>query len=447
MPQGDRKDTEIFRRRGAVSDSFPRKRQALAQGIQSGVGIFFPRAEKIPADTVMLTDTAIRCLKATGKTQKLFDGGGLYLMVSPTGGKLWRMDYRFAGKRKTLACGAYPAVSLKDARQKREEAKEQLAADIDPGALKKAVKEAVRAEVTNSFEVIAREWHALQSPQWVETHRRNILAYLEKDIFPPLGALPVNGVKPPQLLDVLRRMEGRDAISAARKMRQTCGQIFRYAIATGRAEYDPSASLKDALTPRQTRNFSSIKEPRAIGALLRNIDGYTGNITVRAALRMAPYVFVRPGELRRAEWAEFDLAAAEWRIPAARMKMKEPHIVPLARQVLELLKDLHTYTGNSRYLFSSMRANSAPISDMTLLAGLRRLGYGKEEMTVHGFRSMASTLLNEQGYNRDWIERQLAHGERNSIRAAYNYAEYLPERRRMMQEWADYLDGLRAAKD
>ena len=390
-----------------------------------------------------LTDTAIRSAKPSTKTQKLFDGGGLYLEVAPAGGKWWRLKYRIAGKEKRISLGVYPAVGLKEARRRRDEAKEQIAAGIDPSAARQAVKESIRAETANSFEAVAREWNALQSPKWVETHRRNILTYLEKDIFPPLGTLPVDGIKPPQLLDVLRRMEGRDAPNAAKKMRQTCGQIFRYAIATGRAEYDPAASLKDALTPRQVRNFASIKEPKAIGALLRDIEYYTGNVIVRAALRMAPYVFVRPGELRRAEWSEFDLDAAEWRIPAAKMKMREVHIVPLARQVLEVLRELHPFSGNSVYLFPSMRANTAPISDMTLLAGLRRLGYGKDEMTVHGFRSMASTLLNEQGYNRDWIERQLAHGERNSIRAAYNYAEYLPERRRMMQEWADYLDGLR----
>ncbi|MDR2669165.1 MAG: integrase arm-type DNA-binding domain-containing protein [Desulfovibrio sp.] len=393
-----------------------------------------------------LTDAAIRAVKPTEKAQKIFDGGGLYLLVVPTGGKLWRLDYRFAGKRKTLALGSYPAVSLKDARARREKAKEQLAVGIDPGAHKQAVKAAVRSESENSFEVIGREWFGKHSPQWADTHRRHTLAYLEKDIFPLLGGYPVNGITAPQLLNVLRGMESRGAPSAARKMRQTCGQIFRYAVATGRAEHDSSAGLKDALAPRQVRNFPSIKEPAAIGALLRDIEAYNSNTVIRAALRLAPYVFVRPGELRRAEWAEFDLEKAEWRIPAERMKMRVVHIVPLARQVVNILEDLRQYTGGSRFLFPSMRAASAPISDMTLLAGLRRLGYGKDEMTVHGFRSMASTLLNEQGYNRDWIERQLAHGERDAVRAAYNYAQYLSERRRMMQEWADYLDGLRDEK-
>jgi integrase len=395
-----------------------------------------------------LTDTFLRAIKPTGKVQKHSDGGGLYMYVTPSGsptsgGMLWRMGYRFEGKQKTLSLGAYPAVSLKDARQKREDAKEQLAKGIDPGELKKAVKAAIRAEVENSFEVVAREWHEKQSVKWVDTHRRNILAYLEKDIFPLIGALPIDGIRSPVLLEALRRMENRNAPAAAKKMRQTCGQIFRYAIATGRAENDPAAGLRDALTPRKVVNFASIKEAQEIGALLRDIEAYQGNEIVRAALRIAPYVFVRPGELRRAEWTEFDHSKAEWRIPAEKMKMRQVHIVPLAGQVLSLLEDLYQYTGHSRFLFPSMRADSAPISDMTLLAGLRRLGYTKEQMTVHGFRSMASTLLNEQGYNRDWIERQLAHGERNSIRAAYNYAEYLPERRRMMQEWADFFDGLR----
>jgi integrase len=242
----------------------------------------------------------------------------------------------------------------------------------------------------------------------------------------------------------LRRIEARGAIDTAHRALQNCGQIFRYAIATSRAERNIADDLRGALPPVKQTNFASIKEPKAIGALLRDIDAYSGNLIVRAALRMAPYVFVRPVELRSAEWAEFNFEGAEWRIPAEKMKMRQVHIVPLARQVLAILEDLRQYTGNGRFLFPSMRANSAPISDMTLLAGLRRLGYTKEQMMVHGFRSMASTRLNEAGFNRDWIERQLAHGEQNSIRAAYNYAEYLPERRKMMQWWADYLDKLRA---
>lgn len=394
-----------------------------------------------------LTDTYLRALKANGKVQKYSDGGGLYLHVSPTGGKLWRMGYRFEGKQKTLSFGKYPAVSLKDARNRREEAKDLLAAGIDPGARKKAVKAAIKAETMNSFEVVAREWFERYKDSWVDHHGKKILARLENDIFPLIGGKAIGAVTAPELLEALRRIEARGAVETAHRALQNCGQIFRYAIATGRAERDTAADLRGALSPVKSTNFASITEPKDIGALLREIDAYPGNMIVHAALRMAPYVFVRPGELRRAEWAEFSLESAEWRIPAARMKMRETHIVPLARQVLTILEDLHRFTGHGRYLFPSMRANSAPISDVTLLAALRRMGYDKDVMTVHGFRSMASTLLNEQGYNRDWIERQLAHGERNTVRASYNYAQYLPERRRMMQEWADYLDGLREGKN
>ncbi len=397
--------------------------------------------------SMKLTDTFLRGLKPTGKVQKYSDGGGLYLHVSPTGGKLWRMGYRFEGKQKTLSFGAYPAVSLKDARSRREEAKEKLAAGIDPGAQKKAVKAAIKTDATNSFEVVAREWYDKFKDSWVDHHGKKILSRLEKDVFPLIGAKAASAITAPELLEALRRIEARGAVDTAHRTLQNCGQIFRYAIATGRAERDTAADLRDALAPVRPTSFASIKEPKAVGALLRDIDAYSGNMIVLAALRLAPYVFVRPGELRKAEWSEVDIEKAEWRIPALRMKMRVLHIVPLARQPLEILNDLAQYTGGGRYLFPSMRANSAPISDMTLLAGLRRMGYGKEQMTVHGFRSMASTLLNEQGYNRDWIERQLAHGERNTVRAAYNYAEYLPERRRMMQEWADYLDGLKTDKD
>ena len=337
-----------------------------------------------------LTDLFLRNVKATGQVQKHFDGGSLYLFVSPAGGKSWRMAYRSEGKQKTLTFGPYPLISLREAREKRDEAKKLLLQGVDPGVHKKARKAARIADSQNSFEVVAREWFALISPQWVETHRRHTLGYLEKDIFPLLGESPVNEVTAQKLLEALRRIEGRDAPSAARKMRQTCGQIFRYAVATGRAEYDPSSGLKDALSPRRSINFASIVDPQAIGALLRDIDAYAGNTIVRAALRIAPYVFVRPGELRRAEWTEINFKEAEWRIPAARMKMRELHIVPLARQVVEILQDLHQYTGSDRYLFASLRAKSAPISDMTLLAALRRMGYDKDEMTVHGFRSMAS---------------------------------------------------------
>lgn len=390
-----------------------------------------------------LTDTFLRGLRATGKVQKCSDGGGLYLHVSPVGGKLWRMGYRFDGKQRTLSFGAYPAVSLKEARNKREEAKELIAAGIDPGSQKRAMKAAIKSESANSYEVIAREWFEKYSAGWSESNKVKVLARQLNYIFPFIGGKPIRQVTAPELLDALRRIEKRGSLDTAHRALQDCSRIFRYAIATGRGERDTAADLRGALPPAKGSNFATITDPKDVGALLRAIGGYEGGVVVASALRLAPLVFVRPGELRQAEWSEFDFDAAEWRIRAERMKMRQVHIVPLARQTLSILRELHAFTGHGQFLFPSPRTDCRPISDVALLAALRRMGYSKEQMTVHGFRSMASTLLNEQGYNRDWIERQLAHGERNSIRAAYNYAEYLPERRQMMQEWADYLDKLR----
>jgi len=390
-----------------------------------------------------LTDTFLRGIKATGKAQKHPDGEGLYLFVSPTGGKLWRMDYRFDGKRKTLSIGAYPVVSLADARAKRQAAKVQLVQGIDPCAHKQAVKVASRVESENSYEVVAREWFAKYSTGWTESNSVKVLARQVNYIFPFIGGKPVAEIKAPELLEALRHIEKRGSLDTAHRALQDCSRIFRYAIATGRGERDTAADLRGALPPAKGESFAAITEPKAVGALLKALDSYSGNFITTCALRLAALTFVRPGELRQAEWTEFDLEGAEWRIPAARMKMRQVHIVPLARQVVAILRELHPFTGDRRVLFPSFRVRDLPISDATVLAALRNMGYGKEQMCVHGFRSMASTLLNEQGYNRDWIERQLAHGERDSIRAAYNYAEYLPERRRMMQEWADYLDQLR----
>ena len=394
-----------------------------------------------------LTDVFLRKVKPTDKVQKHSDGGGLFLQVTPAGGKLWRMAYRFGGKQKMLSFGVYPHVSLKDARQKRDEAKSQLAAGIDPSLHKKAVKAAAKIAGKNTFEAVAREWIDKRKGFWSASHGVRTLAILENDIFSAIGTKPIKQITAPELLTELRKIEGRGAIDAAHRTLQVCGTVFRYAIATGRAERDTAADLRGALSPVKSGNFASITDPKTIGILLRDIDECSGHFIVTAALRMVPYVFVRPSELRNAEWSEFDFAKREWRIPAARMKMKQPHIVPLSKQVLSILEDLQRYTGHTPFLFSSQHKNSAPICDSTFLRALRRLGYAKEQMSIHGFRSMASTLLNEQGYNRDWIERQLAHSERNSIRAAYNYAEYLPERRAMMQEWADYLDSLKTQKD
>ena len=401
----------------------------------------------MPRQVKPLSDTDIRNAKPKSKPYNLFDGGGLFVLVTPAGGKLWRLKFRLGGTEKRIALGAYPAVSLKDARQKRDAAREQLAQGIDPCAHKQAVKAAARAESGHSYEVLAREWFAKYSSGWTESNGVKVLARQINYIFPFIGGKPIREITAPELLEALRHIEKRGSLDTAHRALQDCSRVFRYAIATGRGERDTAADLRGALPPAKGESFAAITEPKAVGALLRAIDAYNGGIVVTSALRLAPLVFVRPGELRQAEWTEFDLDGEEWRIPAARMKMRQAHIVPLARQTLAILRELQPFTGDRRFLFPSFRGDDRPISDVALLAALRRMGYTKEQMCVHGFRSMASTLLNEQGYNRDWIERQLAHGERNSIRAAYNYAEYLPERRKMMNEWATYLDGLRAAKD
>lgn len=388
----------------------------------------------------MLTEVAIKAAKPRPKTYRMTDAHGLYLLVRPDGARWWRLDYRRpGGDRNTLSLGVYPDISLKKARDRHDEARRQLKDGVDPGAKRQADKVAL----ADSFEVVAREWFAKFSPRWAPTHSSKIITRLEKDVFPWLGSRPVSGITPPELLTCLRRIEARGALDTAHRAHQNCGQIFRYAVATGRAERDPSGDLRGALPPATHVHYASITEPEKIGALLRAIDGYDGTFVSRCALRMAPLVFVRPGELRAAKWTEFDLDKAEWRIPAERMKARVLHIVPLSTQAIEVLRDLKPLTGRSEYLFPSVRTLSKPISDNTLNAALRRLGYTTDEMTTHGFRSMASTLLNEQGWSRDAIERQLAHGERDEVRAAYNYAQYLPERRKMMQAWADHLDTLR----
>jgi integrase len=391
-----------------------------------------------------LTDAAIRSAKPAEKPQKLFDGGGLYLEIAPSGGKWWRLKYRYGGKEKRISLGVYPDVGLRDARSRREAARKALAQGRDPSAEKQAQKAARAAVHANTFEAVAREWVQRKAGGWTQGHAEKILRRLEKEAFPWIGGRPVAEITPPELLRVLRRIEARGVIETAHRVHQNCGQVFRYAVATGRAERDPAADLKGALAPVKVTHHASVTDPTGISSLLRAIDGYTGSHVTRCALRLAPLVFVRPGELRAAEWAEVDLENAEWRIPAARMKMRSAHVVPLSTQAVEILRDLQPLTGDGRLLFPGARSRSRPMSENTINAALRRLGYDKNAMTGHGFRSMASTLLNEMGWNRDAIERQLAHSERNKIRAAYNYAEHLPERRRMMQAWADYLDTLAA---
>lgn len=395
-----------------------------------------------------LTELRIKNAKVIDKSLKLSDGGGLFLLVQspdPKASKFWRLSYRFAGKQKTLALGVYPTISLAVARDRREESRKLLANGSDPSDTKKAQKAAVQALAVNSFEIVAREWFMGRAPNWKENHSSKIIARLEKDIFPWLGARPVSEITAPELLTTIRRIESRGALETAHRVLAYCGQIFRYSIATGRAQRDTAADLRGALPPVKEKHHASITDPKLIGKLLRNIEGYQGSFITRCALQLAPLVFLRPGELRRAEWAEIDLDTAEWRIPAARMKMDAVHIVPLATQAIAILHEIQPLTGAGKYVFPGARSTTRPMSENAVLGALRRMGYATDEMTGHGFRSIASTLLNEQGFNRDAIERQLAHAERDSVRAAYNYAEYLPERRKMMQQWADYLDKLKAA--
>jgi integrase len=387
-----------------------------------------------------LTQVGIRNTKPREKAYKLTDEKGLFLFVTPSGGKYWRFKYRFGGKEKKLAFGVYPEVSLAEAREKRDQARKMVANDVDPGVVKQAARNAIVQAAENSFQLVALEWYAKFSTKWVASHGDRTLRRLEKNVFPWIGNRPVCEIKAPELLTVLRRIENRGAIETAHRIHQICGQVFRYAIATGKAERDVSSDLRGALPPTRKRHHATIVEPKKIAELLKAIQSYEGYFVTKCALQLAPLFFVRPGELRKAEWSEFNFETAEWRIPAEKMKMRATHIVPLSAQAILILRELETLTGNSQYVFPSIRTLRRPMSDNTVLGALRRLGYSKDEMTGHGFRSMASTLLNEQGWNRDAIERQLAHAERNNIRAAYNYAEYLPERRKMMQHWADYLD-------
>jgi integrase len=390
--------------------------------------------------------TALRVKNATPKEKvyRLFDSGGLYLQVMPTGARYWRLKYRYAGKEKSLAFGVFPEVSLAEARERRDIARRVLRDGSDPGTERKAAAFAARDAANNSFEVIAREWLNKKSSELdVSTHRK-ATALLEAWAFPWIGKQPITEITPRVLLEsVLRRVERTGKIETVHRLKQRCGQVFRYAIATGRAERDPTPDLRGALLTAKVQSHAAITDPTKIGCLLRAIEEYDGNIITRCALKITPYVFVRPGELRRAEWAEIDLDEAQWSLPAEKMKMDAPHIVPLATQVVAILFELLPLTGSGKYVFPGLHSRLRPMSENTVNLALRRMGYTGKEMVAHGFRSLASTLLNEQGWPADIIERQLAHAERNEVRRAYNRAKYLSERRKMMQAWADYLDGLR----
>ncbi len=403
-----------------------------------------------------LTDATIRSAKPGAKPIRLFDSGGLYLEVAPSGGKWWRLKYRFDGREKRLSLGVYPDVPLagrkdKDsgawidgARDRRDKARQLLADGVDPSEHRKVVKSARADRAANSFEVVAREWLRKFAPQWAESHGEKNMRRLERDVFPWLGSRPVADLTAPDLLKVLRRVEGRGAGETAHRVRQICGQVFRYAIATGRAERDISIDLRGALAPVRPVHLAAMTDPVAIGDLLRAIEGYQGQLVTKSALRLAPLVFVRPGELRTAEWPEVDLDGAEWTIPAGRMKMRQAHLVPLSTQAVAILRELQPLTGHGRYVFPSARSTSRPMSNNAILAALRRMGVAKDEMSGHGFRAMARTVLDEVLHVRpDYIEHQLAHAVRDPLGRAYNRTAHLAERRKMMQLWADYLERLR----
>ena len=384
-----------------------------------------------------LNEAKIRNAKPGEKPVRLFDGHGLYLEVTPAGGKLWRLKYRFQRREKRLSFGMYPDIGLRDARERRDAARKLLAHGIDPSAARKAEK----AAQADTFEAVAREWLGKHAPRWNPAHAGEIHRRLVRDIFPALGPRPIGEIKAPELPAVLRRIEARGSIETAHRALRDCGRVFAYAVSTGRAERNPAADLRGALTPpAKVQHHAAITDPKAIGGLLRAIDGYRGTPEVQCALRLAPLTFVRPGELRAAEWSEISLEAAEWRIPAERMKMGEPHIVPLSHQAVECLRELHRLTGTRRYVFGVAQ----PMSENTINCALRRLGYDKDTMTGHGFRAMARTVLDEVlGERPDFIDHQLAHAVRDPLGRAYNRTKHLPERRRMMQRWADYLDGLK----
>lgn len=402
-----------------------------------------------------LNDKLIQASKPKDAQYNLADGNGLTLVVKPNGTKLWWLRYRFAGKAKTLSLGQYPLISLKDARERAYEARKLLANDTDPSQVKKETAAAIKAsaapvQALETVEAISREWLEKFGNQWVDSHASKIVRRLERDLFPHFKNVGIAGVTPASLLAVLRRVEARGALETAHRLHQNCGQIWRYAVSTGRAERDITSDLKGALPPAKETHLGAITEPAEIGKLLRNIDEYKGSAVVRLALQLAPLFFVRPGELRHAEWSEFadfdnDEPNRVWIIPEGKMKAKRKHVVPLSRQAIWFLAELKEITGAGKYLFPSPHSAARCLSDNAILSALRRMGYTSEEMTGHGFRAMASTNLEQLGYDVRLIELQLAHADQDQVRAAYKRETHLlrlDERSKMMQHWADYLDGL-----
>jgi len=384
-----------------------------------------------------LTDIQARNAKPKEKPYKLSDAGGLYILVQPNGSKLWRLKYRIAGKEKLLSIGSYPIITLAAARDKAMQAKEKLTNNIDPSQAKKEEKQKQLVNLENSFESIARCWHNNQKLSWTERHASYVLRRMEADLFPKMGARAIETITPPELLTTLRAIEARDAIDIAHRALQTCGQIFRYAIATGKAERDIAADLRGALKTRKKENYSRLAASE-LPEFLSKLEKYDGEIQTKLALKFLILTFVRSAEVRGAKWSEINFEKKEWRIPAERMKMRDPHIVPLSTQAINLLNELKPLTGHMEHLFPNRTKSSTFISENTMLYAVYRLGY-HSRTTAHGFRGTASTILNEHGFMPDVIERQLAHAERNKVRASYNHAQYLPERTKMMQWWGNYI--------
>ncbi|MBF3418864.1 integrase arm-type DNA-binding domain-containing protein [Burkholderia pseudomallei] len=394
-----------------------------------------------------LTDTAIRNAKPADKPVRLFDGGGLYLEIAPSGGKWWRLKYRFGGKEKRYSLGVYPEVTLATARKKRDEAREKLAAGIDPGEAKKAEKRASLLAAANSFEVVARGWMDERKTTVEPAQHAKTLARMENDVFPWLGKRPIAEIDAPEILVVLKRVDGRGARFTAHRIRSEISRVFRYGIKEGHCKADPARDLVDAIPPAQTTHFASITEPEKVGEMLRAFDGFTGTFPVLCALKLAPMLFVRPGELRKAEWAQFDLDKGEWRYFVN--KTKTDHLVPLAAQAVTILRELHSLTGEGVYVFPGARDRNRPMSEAAINAALRRLGYDtRTEITGHGFRAMARTILHEELEEKpEVIEHQLAHTVPDSLGRAYNRTKFIKARRSMMQQWADYLDKLKAGAE
>ncbi|MDE2309983.1 MAG: tyrosine-type recombinase/integrase [Betaproteobacteria bacterium] len=397
-----------------------------------------------------LTDTAVRKAKSKTKPYKMADGGGLFLLAQPNGAKYWRLAYRFAGRQKMLALGVYPDVSLSLARERREEARKLLANGVDPGEIKQTQKKQAKIANEDSFEAIAREWHALNTPRWTANHAYDVLRSLEKEVFPAFGDAPISGIDAPTVLDAIRKIEGRKALDVAGRVLQRVRVVFAYAIASGRARHNPAAEIVGALAPRPKKKHYPAIKPHELPVLLHALADYwerdKASPLARIATHLLSLTFVRTGELRGAKWSEFDFEKMLWTIPAERMKAREPHTVPLSRQAVEALAELHPLTGHGALLFPSRSGEGKTMSDNTINMAIKRAGYAGR-MCGHGFRSVASTYLNELGTIRpDVIEAQLAHADKNAVRAAYNRADYMEYRKAMMQFWADTLDAMQASK-